>query len=52
METGVSVPGNMHRDPSDRILVATAREHGLTLLTRDRDLLAYRRKGHLNVLKL
>jgi PIN domain nuclease of toxin-antitoxin system len=46
------LPGNIHRDPSDRILVATAREHGLTLLTRDRDLLAYGRKGHLSVLKL
>ena len=46
------LPGNIHRDPSDRILVATAREHGLTLLTRDRDLLAYGRKGHLNILKL
>jgi PIN domain nuclease of toxin-antitoxin system len=46
------LPGNIHRDPSDRILVATAREHGLTLLTRDRDLLRYGRKGHLNVLKL
>jgi PIN domain nuclease of toxin-antitoxin system len=44
--------GEIHRDPSDRLLVATAREHGLTLVTRDKDLLAYGRKGHLSVLKL
>jgi PIN domain nuclease of toxin-antitoxin system len=46
------LPGEIHRDPSDRLLVATAREHGLTLVTRDKDLLAYGRKGHLSVLKL
>ncbi len=30
----------MHADPADRILVATARQHGLKLLTADKKLLA------------
>jgi PIN domain nuclease of toxin-antitoxin system len=46
------LPGDLHRDPSDRILAATAREHGLTLVTRDRELLRYARKGHLRVHKI
>jgi PIN domain nuclease of toxin-antitoxin system len=45
------LPGTLHRDPSDRLLAATAREHGLTLITRDRDLLAYARQGHLKARK-
>ncbi|MDE0243088.1 MAG: type II toxin-antitoxin system VapC family toxin [bacterium] len=32
----VSLPDSFHRDPADRILVATARVLGATLLTRDR----------------
>ena len=31
-----SLPDILHRDPADRILVATARVTGATLLTRDR----------------
>ena len=31
-----SLPNSFHRDPADRILVATARVLGATLLTRDR----------------
>lgn len=46
------LPGEIHRDPADRLLVATAREHGLTLVTHDKQLLAYGRKGHVSVLKL
>lgn len=41
------LPGNLHRDPADGILAATARIEGLTLLTRDVRLLDYGRKGHL-----
>ena len=44
------LPGDLHRDPSDRLLAATAREHSLTLVTRDRELLRYGRRGHLRVL--
>ncbi len=46
------LPGDLHRDPADRILVATARIHDLTLLTRDARLLDYGREGHLRVQKI
>jgi PIN domain nuclease of toxin-antitoxin system len=35
------LPGSFHRDPADRILVATARLYGLTLLTADDSILRY-----------
>lgn len=35
------LPGDFHRDPADRIIVATARTHNLTLLTKDRKMLDY-----------
>ena len=44
------LPGEPHRDPVDRILVATAREYDHTLVTRDRALLAYAAEGHLRAL--
>lgn len=34
-----ALPESFHRDPADRILVATARVHGATLVTRDRRIL-------------
>ena len=37
-----ALPGTFHPDPADRILVATARHHGLTLVTADARILAYR----------
>lgn len=45
------LPGDIHRDPSDRLIVATARAHGLTLVTGDKLLLAYAKQGHLSVRK-
>jgi PIN domain nuclease of toxin-antitoxin system len=42
------LPGTFHRDPSDRLLVATARAHGLTLITRDKQILDYAKAGHVN----
>jgi PIN domain nuclease of toxin-antitoxin system len=45
-----SPPGVLHFDPSDRIIVATARHLGATLLTRDRKLIEYAREGHLKVI--
>jgi len=45
------LPGTFHRDPSDRLIVATAREHGLTLITRDKEILTYAKQGHLNARK-
>ena len=41
------LPGDMHRDPADRLLAATALEHQLTLVTDDAKLLRYARQGHL-----
>jgi PIN domain nuclease of toxin-antitoxin system len=41
------LPGVLHRDPADRILVATAREYGYRLLTGDRLLLDYADQGHV-----
>lgn len=41
------LPDEMHRDPADRIIVATAREFGLRVVTRDRKILDYAEKGHV-----
>ena len=45
------LPGKPPRDPADRIIAATARDHGCTLLTRDRALLDYAEQGHIRVLE-
>lgn len=45
------LPGTLHKDPADRMLIATARHHGLTLLTRDDDNLKYAKQGHVKVRK-
>lgn len=45
------LPGLIHRDPADRIIAATAREYGFTVMTRDRALLDYGKQGHLSVLE-
>ena len=44
------LPGKPPRDPADRILLATARELGATLVTRDRVLLGYGEDGHVSVM--
>ena len=36
-----SLPGEFHKDPADRIIVATARVYNLTLLTKDQKILDY-----------
>ncbi|MEA2794644.1 MAG: hypothetical protein QOI87_2024, partial [Bradyrhizobium sp.] len=41
--------GKPPRDPADRIIAATARDLGATLITRDRALLGYGTQGHLSV---
>lgn len=45
------LPGKPPRDPADRIIAATARDLGATLVTRDRALLAYGEEGHVAVLE-
>jgi PIN domain nuclease of toxin-antitoxin system len=44
------LPEPVHGDPADRILIATAREHDLTIITRDRAILAYGAAGHVKTL--
>ncbi|WP_237479472.1 type II toxin-antitoxin system VapC family toxin [Lichenibacterium dinghuense] len=41
------LPGTPPRDPADRIIAATARAGGLTVVTRDGELLPYAAAGHL-----
>lgn len=45
------LPGSPPREPSDRIVAATAREYGFTVMTRDRELLEYAKEGHLSALE-
>lgn len=45
------LPGKPPRDPFDRIIAATARELGATLITRDRALLDYGGQGHVSVVE-
>jgi len=47
IEEAFSLPGEFHRDPGDRIIVATARRHELTIVTADSRILAY---PHVSVL--
>ncbi|MCF6101836.1 type II toxin-antitoxin system VapC family toxin [Mesorhizobium muleiense] len=44
------LPGSLHGDPADRILIATARAFDLTLVTRDQSILDYARAGHVRAL--
>ena len=44
------LPGEPPRDPADRILLATARDLGATLITRDRQLLKYGGDGQVNTI--
>jgi len=44
------LPGTIHSDPADRMIAATARHLGSTLITADQLLLAYSKDGHLKTL--
>jgi PIN domain nuclease of toxin-antitoxin system len=44
------LPWEMHADPADRILVATARHLGATLVTADATLLKLAKKGHFKAM--
>lgn len=44
------LPGTIHSDPADRMIAATARHLGSTLITADQLLLAYSKGGHLKAL--
>lgn len=45
-----SLPGKLHGDPADRLLIATARELGVPLVTRDRRILDYAEEGHVDTI--
>lgn len=44
------LPEPLHRDPADRIIIATARSMDLTIVTRDRHILDYAAQGHVRAL--
>jgi PIN domain nuclease of toxin-antitoxin system len=41
------LPGDVHGDPADRLIVATARRHAAMLITDDRQILQYGAAGHV-----
>jgi PIN domain nuclease of toxin-antitoxin system len=43
------LPDDFHGDPADRLIVATARLHSLTLLTHDEKILNYAKKQYISV---
>ena len=45
------LPGVLNDDPADRVIAATARAYGYTVMTRDSGLLDYAAQGHLSVLE-
>jgi PIN domain nuclease of toxin-antitoxin system len=45
------LPDYPSADPNDRIIAATAREYGFTVLTRDAALIDYGAQGYLSVLE-
>jgi PIN domain nuclease of toxin-antitoxin system len=47
----VYLPAPMHKDPADRILVASARVERLTLVTSDKNVLNFARKSRLSHLR-
>ena|SRR3989338_5332389 len=46
------LPGNFHGDPADRLIIGTARVHGMTLMTRDTTILNFGKTKALSVIKV
>lgn len=44
------LPADIHGDPADRLIIATARALGCPLLTADRQILGYGKAGHVAVM--
>ena len=44
------LPGQLHGDPADRLLIATARELGVPVVTRDERILSYAAQGHVQAI--
>lgn len=45
-----SLPDPLHGDPADRLLIATARDLGVPIVTRDAKILDYARLGHVQAI--
>ena len=45
-----SLPGDLHNDPADRLLIATARHLNIPLVTRDTKIIAYAQQNFVQVL--
>jgi PIN domain nuclease of toxin-antitoxin system len=45
------LPGDLHGDPADRIIAATARHESAILVTRDHSLLRYAGQGYLRAIE-
>jgi PIN domain nuclease of toxin-antitoxin system len=43
------LPGQLHGDPADRLIIATARHLGMPVVTRDAKIQAYAAAGHVQV---
>lgn len=48
----VNLPGEFHADPSDRLIVATARVLGATLVTQDKLIQKYAKTGNVKTFPL
>lgn len=44
------LPGHPPNDPTDRIIIATARQYGYRIMTRDKKILDYANEGHVNAI--
>lgn len=42
---------NFHGDPADRIIAATTKVYGATLITRDQQILDWAKLGHIKILR-
>lgn len=45
-----SLPGDLHGDPGNRLIIATARNMHLPVVTRDEKIIAYGAAGHVQVI--
>jgi PIN domain nuclease of toxin-antitoxin system len=50
LASSCNLPGSPPTDPADRIIIATAREADMTVVTRDRRILEYSRAGHVRTM--
>jgi PIN domain nuclease of toxin-antitoxin system len=44
------VSGDLHNDPADRLIIATARHLDVPIVTSDRTIIAYAQSGHVQTI--